>query len=241
MVKLATIHMVCPQVWKNQARSSIFLFRSSTVVGVADGRVLRGEQTRATVLDRAMAIASVEGLDGLSIGRLAAELDVSKSGVFARFGSKEELQLATIAAAREVFVDTVVRPAFEAPPGLPRLSRLVEGWLDYSRGRVFPGGCFFLSASAEYDARPGRLRDAVAATLREWWALLRRAVDDARQLGQLDPATDPRQLAFELAALVSAADAASVLTDDDSAYDLARTGVLARLRALAADPERPPG
>lgn len=211
---------------------------SSTIVYLVevDGRVLRGEQTRTTVLAHAMSVASVEGLDGLSIGRLATELDVSKSGVFARFGSKEELQLATVAAAREVFVDAVVRPAFAVPPGLDRLWRLCAGWIEYSRGRVFPGGCFFSSVSAEYDARPGRIRDAVASAMAEWSAALERAAEDARQLGQLQSTCDTRQLAFELAALGSAANAASVLHDDDSAYDRARTGVLTRLRALAPDP-----
>jgi AcrR family transcriptional regulator len=201
-----------------------------------DGRVLRGEQTRATVLARAMAIASVEGLEGLSIGRLAGELEVSKSGVFARFGSKEELQLATVEAAREIFVDQVVRPALETPPGLERLWRLCSGWLAYSRGRVFPGGCFFFSAAAEYDARPGRVRDAVAAALATWTALLERAAEDARQLGELQSTCDARQLAFELDAMGAAANARSVLHDDDAAYDLATTGVLDRLRALATDP-----
>ncbi|OLF09418.1 TetR family transcriptional regulator [Actinophytocola xinjiangensis] len=201
-----------------------------------DGRVARGEQTRASVLLHAMGIASVEGLDGLSIGRLATELAVSKSGVFARFGSKEELQLATIAAAREVFVDAVVRPALAGPPGLERLWRLCSGWITYSRDRIFPGGCFFASVSAEYDARPGRVRDAVAAALAEWSALLRQAAGDALQLGQLVPAADARQLAFELSALVTAANAASVLHNDDTAYDLATTGVLDRLRGLATDP-----
>jgi AcrR family transcriptional regulator len=205
-------------------------------VTVTDGRVLRGEQTRATVLAHAMGIASVEGLDGLSIGRLAAELDVSKSGVFARFGSKEELQLATVEAAREVFVAAVVTPAFAVPPGLDRLWRLCSGWIAYSRERVFPGGCFFSAVSAEYDARPGRLRDAVAAALADWADLLERAAEDARQLGQLESTCDSTQLAFEVAALVSAANARSVLHDDDSAYDRARTGVLTRLRALATDP-----
>ena len=196
----------------------------------------RGEQTKASVLTHAMGIASVEGLDGLSIGRLATELAVSKSGVFARFGSKEELQLATIAAARTVFVDAVVRPAFAGPPGLERLWRLCSGWITYSADRVFPGGCFFASVSAEYDARPGRVRDAVAEALAEWLSMLRQAAEDARQLGQLMPDCDARQLAFELSALVTAANSGSVLHGDDSSYDMARTGVLTRLRALATDP-----
>ncbi|MPZ82005.1 MAG: TetR family transcriptional regulator [Actinophytocola sp.] len=183
-----------------------------------------------------MGIASVEGLAGLSIGRLASELEVSKSGVFARFGSKEELQLATVAAAREIFVERVVRPALESPPGLDRLWRLCDGWLAYSRGRVFPGGCFFFATAAEYDARPGRVRDAVAAALSAWGALLERTAEDARQLGHLESTCDSRQLAFELDAMVSAANARSVLHDDDTAYDLAETAVRTRLRTLATDP-----
>ena len=206
------------------------------VVVSPDGRVLRGEHTRAQVLARAMDIASVEGLAGLSIGRLASELEVSKSGVFARFGSKEELQLATVAAAREVFVDRVVAPALRTPPGVERLWHLCEGWLAYARGRVFPGGCFFFAAAAEYDARPGRVRDAVAAALAEWAALLERAAEDARQLGQLESTCDTRQLAFEVDALGVAANARAVLHDDDTAYDLARTGIRTRLATLATVP-----
>jgi len=201
-----------------------------------DGRVRRGEQTRAAVLTRAMDIASVEGLDGLSIGRLATELGVSKSGVFARFGSKEELQLATVGAAREIFVEHVVRPAFGSPPGVERLWRLCDRWLEYARGRVFPGGCFFFATAAEYDARPGRVRDAVAAALAEWAALLARAAEDARQLGELESTCDARQLAFELDALGVAANARAVLHDDDTAYDLARTGIRIRLATVATVP-----
>lgn len=196
----------------------------------------RGEQTRSAVLTRAMDVASVEGLDGLSIGRLATELGVSKSGVFARFGSKEELQLATVGAAREIFVEHVVRPAFGSPPGVERLWRLCERWLEYARGRVFPGGCFFFAAAAEYDARPGRVRDAVAAALAEWAALLARAAEDARQLGELESTCDARQLAFELDALGVAANARAVLHDDDTAYDLARTGIRIRLATVATVP-----
>jgi hypothetical protein len=140
-----------------------------------------------------------------------------------------------VAAARGVFVDTVVRPAFEVPPGVLRLWRLCDGWITYSRGRVFPGGCFFASVSAEFDARPGRVRDAVAAALADWAGLLERTAEDARQLGQLEAGVSARQLAFELEALGSAANARSVLHDDDSAYDLARSAVLDRLRALATE------
>ncbi len=127
-----------------------------------DGRIERGAHTRRAILERAAAIASVEGLDRLSIGRLATELRASKSGVFAHFGSKEELQLATVQWAGEVFVAEVIAPALRAPGGLRRLWRLCDGWLDYSKRRVFHGGCFFVSVAAEFDARPGRVRDEIA-------------------------------------------------------------------------------
>src|SRR5688500_12975759 len=127
-----------------------------------DKRVLRGERSRKVILGRAMDIASVEGLESLSVRRLAAELDVSKSGVFAQFGSKEELQLATVRAAVEVFVSEVVKPARKAPAGIRRVWALCDEWLDYVAKPIFAGGCFFISAAAEFDARPGRVRDAVA-------------------------------------------------------------------------------
>ncbi len=206
------------------------------IAGMTDGRVLRGEQTRAAVLAHAMAIASVEGLDALSIGRLASELPVSKSGVFARFGSKEELQLATIDAAAEVFVDRVVRPALATPPGVARLWRLCDGWLTYSRDRIFPGGCFFYSVAAEYDARPGRLRDAIAGQQAKWTGLLARAAEDARQLGELTPDCDTDLLAFELDAFGATANGRAVLRDDLRVYDRARAATRARLRAVATVP-----
>ncbi|MEO5877725.1 MAG: TetR/AcrR family transcriptional regulator, partial [Streptosporangiaceae bacterium] len=133
-----------------------------------DGRLLRGEQTRRLILDRAMNIASAEGLDGLSIGRLSAELKISKSGLFTHFGSKEELQLATVRAAREVFVAVVIDPVRTAAPGLTRVRALLESWLGYSQQRYFPGGCFLFEVSAEFDARPGRVRDEIAHALDDW-------------------------------------------------------------------------
>jgi AcrR family transcriptional regulator len=204
-----------------------------------DGRVERGDQTRRAILDRAAAIASVEGLDGLSIGRLANELAVSKSGVFAHFGSKEELQLATVGRAREVFVAEVITPALRAPGGLRRLWRLCDRWLDYSNRRVFPGGCFFVSATAQFKARPGRLRDSIAAAHRDWLGFLETSVAKARERGELTTDADPRQLAFELDAFIRASQDA-VLFDERSVYTRARRAMLNRLRALATDPRMLP-
>ncbi|WNV91657.1 TetR/AcrR family transcriptional regulator [Umezawaea sp. Da 62-37] len=188
-----------------------------------DGRIERGEQTKRLILRRAADISSVEGLEGLSIGRLATELEISKSGVFAHFGSKEELQLATVKLAAEIFVDQVVRPAFKGPTGLPRLRALCEGWLDYSERRTFPGGCFFAAVQPEFSSRPGRVRDAVADAGVKWTALIR----DAVVKSDLDD--DPDLLAFELIAFLEAANVQAVLHDAPGAYDLARKAVHARL------------
>lgn len=193
-----------------------------------DGRVERGEQTRRQILRRAAEIASVEGLEGLSIGRLATELRVSKSGVFAHFGSKEELQLATVRAAAAIFAAEVVEPARVAPPGLARLERLLDSWLAYSERRTFPGGCFFHAVQAEFDARPGRVRDSIARYGDEWHAYVR---DTIAAIGSVD---DPDQLAFELIAFLEMANARSVLHDDPHAYGRARAAVRARLAQAAA-------
>lgn len=200
---------------------------------MTDGRVARGERTRAAVLHRAADIASIDGLDGISIGRLAADLAVSKAGVFAHFGSKEELQLATIRAAVDRFVDEVVAPALDAADGLDRLVALCERFLSYSRSDVFPGGCFFFSVAAEYDAKPGRVRDEIAAARRTWLGAYEAVISSAQQRGELDATTDPAVLAFELDALGMAANLHAHLCDDPAVYDQARASMMARLRALA--------
>ncbi|WP_086664953.1 TetR/AcrR family transcriptional regulator [Lentzea kentuckyensis] len=190
----------------------------------------RDEAARQTILRRAADIASERGLEGLSIGGLATDLGVSKSGLFGFFGSKEELQLATIRRARDVYLDEVVRPALAVRPGLERVRALCEHWLNYSQRRVFPGGCFFFAVTAEFDARPGRVRDAVAVAGLEWRRLVARAVEDARQLGDLDVDADADQLAFELIAFLETANAFSVLHDDlAEPYERCRTAIRARL------------
>ena len=203
---------------------------------MTDGRLARGERTRAAVLHRAADIASVDGLDGLSIGRLAADLAVSKAGVFAHFGSKEELQLATVRAAVDRFVAEVVAPALDAPDGIERLVALCDRWLTYSRTGVFPGGCFFFSVAAEYDAKPGRVRDEIAAARRAWLGVYEAVIDAARRQGELAPEVDPVTLAFEIDALGMAANLHAQLCDDPGIYDRARAAVMARLRALATSP-----
>jgi AcrR family transcriptional regulator len=203
---------------------------------MTDGRLLRGEQTRRLILNRAMDIASVDGLQGLSIGRLATDLAVSKSGVFTHFGSKEELQLATVRAAAEVFIEQVIQPADEAPPGLARVWRLCTARLAYLAVSPFPGGCFFAAAAAEFDARPGRVRDEIATGMRRWRKRYARDIAAAIDLGEIAVGTGPDQLAFELDALARAGGSDFLLFDDPAALDHARAAMLTRLRAVATDP-----
>ncbi|MFC8600634.1 TetR/AcrR family transcriptional regulator [Isoptericola sp. NPDC057191] len=205
---------------------------SVTAATATDGRRLRGDRTRRAVLDRAVQAASVEGLEGLTFGTLAAVAPVNKSGIAGLFGSKEGLQLAVVAHAREVFRAAVVLPALDEDPGLARLWRTVLAWLDYSRDRVFDGGCFFRAAATELDARtPGPVRDAVVAALRDWDAYLARLVREAVARGELAEGTDADQLVFTIDAALDRADLASVLLEDAAAYDRAAAAVRAALAA----------
>ena len=199
----------------------------------SDGRVERGNQTRRAILRRAADLASLEGLGGLTIGRLAAELSLSKSGVFALFGSKEELQLATVRAARRIFVDHVIAPAMDAGEGLARVRGLCASWTAYSRDRVFPGGCFFFMVGAEFGSRPGQIRDALAAARSEWVAFVEEALAQAVGADELRGDTDVPQTAFELIAFLENANGDSVLGDDLSVYERAARGVERLLVAAA--------
>ncbi|MFI1188649.1 TetR/AcrR family transcriptional regulator [Streptomyces californicus] len=206
----------------------------------ADGRVERGERTRQLILGRAVQIASVEGLEGLSLGRLATELGLSKSGVFALFGSKEGLQLATVRSAVAVYVDHVLRPTRSVPPGLGRLWRMCEAWIAYSRDRVFRGGCFFYAATAEFDARGGKVHDALASAQTGWVTFVEQTIEEARATGELAEDTDVCQLAFEVIALLELANAESVLQNNNLGYEKAARAILVRLRAAATDTSRLP-
>jgi AcrR family transcriptional regulator len=188
------------------------------------------------VLTVAADLASVEGLDQLSIGRIADAASVSKSGVATLFGSKERLQLATVEAARERFVSTVITPARELPRGLGRVLVLVDRWIGYSRDRVFPGGCFFGAAAADFDAKPGEVRDAVRRALDDWEGYLAASLAHARDLGDLPALDDPAQAAFEFNALLELANRDSVLRETREPYRRARAGVAARLRAAGGAP-----
>src|SRR3954462_7653048 len=132
-----------------------------------------GERTRSAILRGAASLATVDGLDGLSIGNLATAIGISKSGLYAHFGSKEELQLATVAEAERILTQEVIEPALAARPGLPQLAAACEAFFSYVQRRVFPGGCFFAATSLEMGARPGRVKDRLAAIQADFTALLR--------------------------------------------------------------------
>jgi AcrR family transcriptional regulator len=153
--------------------------------------------------------------------------------LFACFGSKEELQLAIVEHARQIFIDTVVRKAMMAPRGLPRLWALCDSWLEYSGRKVFRGGCFFAAASAEFDSHPGPIRDRLAALMQEWLSTLEVAVRKAQEAGHLLANLDPGQLAFEIQSLFLGANWAFQLHRDARAFDRARAAIRQRLAALA--------
>lgn len=193
----------------------------------------KGERTRESILRAAVDLASVEGLEGLTIGRLADELGMSKSGLFAHFGSKEDLQLATVEIARQIFVDRIVRPALARPEGLPRLMALCQGWLDHVAGHVFKGGCFFTAASFEFDSRSGPVRDAIVTVMRAWIDVLTRAIEGAQKARHIKASVDARKLAFEVYSLAMGANWALQLLDDKEAMKKARANILARIRSVA--------
>ncbi len=192
-----------------------------------------GERSRAAILREAAKLATVEGIDGLSIGRLASAVGMSKSGLFAHFGSKEELQIATIAAAGEIFAQEVIEPAAGAPTGLDRLRQLSENFLRHVEGDAFPGGCFFASVAAELDTRPGPVRDVAMGVVKEWTELLEAAARDAVEEGAIGASEDPKQLVFELDAYLLMANAQFVISGDHAALDRARHALERRLAAAA--------
>jgi AcrR family transcriptional regulator len=188
-----------------------------------------GERAHAAILEVATRVASVEGIHGLTIGRLAEALGVSKSGLFAHFGSKEQLQLETIAAAESVFDEEVMRLALDAPEGLPRLETLCEAYLSYVERDVFPGGCFFASLLAEMDARPGAIHDLVATTERTWQEGLVALIREAQGRGEIAGDVDAEQLAFELRGCLELANYHFVLFRDPGVLALARRTIATSL------------
>jgi AcrR family transcriptional regulator len=199
-----------------------------------DGRRARGDRTKQTILDCAVQIASEEGLEGLSIGRLAGDLGVSKSGLFAHFGSKTDLQLATIDVAREIFIQEVIWGS-RTDAGTGGLLSLTDSWLSYMEREVFRGGDFFAAASIEFDSRPGPVRDRIASMMGEWLLALEAAIQDAQDAGELPAIIDSEQLAFEINSIGMGANWAYQLYRDESAFDRAREAIRQRITDPAAN------
>lgn len=185
--------------------------------------VRKGEKTRDAILNDAVRLASQVGLEGLSIGALASRTGMSKSGLFAHFGSKEDLQLATLERAEGLFEEEVFNPAMSFPRGLPQLRALVDHWLAWLEGtQSLPGGCLLISAASEYDDRPGPVRDRLAHGQRELRGAIAKAVRAAADEGELDASVDPWQLTFEIFGIVLAAYHERRLLDNRRASDRAR-------------------
>lgn len=196
----------------------------------------KGQQTKAAILDAALALASQAGLEGLSIGALAEVMQMSKSGVFAHFGSREELQISVIREYHARFEDEVFFPAIREPRGLPRLRALFERWVRRVSVEL-EAGCIYISGAVEFDDRPGPVRDALAEMVLAWHAALAKAIRQAVDEGQLRADTEPGQLLFELHGLILALHHDARFLRTPGALDRARTGferVLAHYRVPAA-------
>lgn len=188
---------------------------------ITDGRLLRGAQARDTIARRAVDIASLDGLDGLSLGKLATDLGLSKSGIQTLFGTKENLQLAAIDSARRQFVDAVVRPATIVPRGSTRLRELIEHWIVYAETPLFPGGCFRAANMATFDSKLGPVRDALGRDRREWLQVLQGELDVAVETGEIAD-VDTRFAAFQIDALLVAVNSALRFGDSDAVSMLRR-------------------
>jgi AcrR family transcriptional regulator len=203
-------------------------------------RPSKGAASRATILHTAAKLATMRGLDGLSIGDLAAEVGMSKSGLYAHFKSKEELELATIEAAAAIFESEVLHPTARAHAGAERLGALADAFLSHVERRVFPGGCFFAAVASELDTRPGPARDSVVAELDTWQSLLRQCLLDAQASGEIHPKAEIAQAVFEIQAMMLAGNFQFVMTNDPILLTRARKGVehvLARV-TVGEEPKR---
>ncbi|MBO0746728.1 MAG: TetR/AcrR family transcriptional regulator [Acidimicrobiaceae bacterium] len=194
-----------------------------------DGRRQRGQRTRAEVAAQAAALASLDGLSGMTLSQLATRLGVAKSSIQAAYATKEDLQVAAVGAAIEIFVENVVAPAQPQPAGRPRLEALVDGWISYVTRRVFPGGCFMIATLSEFDSHPGAVRDALAQARHAWLAMLEQEAAAAQAKGEI-PAEPPAEMvAFEIDALLGAANVSRNLTDDLAPLTAARRLIDLRL------------
>src|SRR5215469_3538208 len=212
-------------------------FSKTTTTEDGESHSAKGQASRATILLAAAKLATTRGLDGLSIGDLAAEVGMSKSGLYAHFKSKEELELATIETAAAIFDREVLQPAAGAHAGTEGLAALVDAFLSHLERRVFPGGCFFAAVAAELDTRPGPARDRVVQVLDQWQSLIRQCIVDAQAAGEFDPQAEVAQAAFEIQAMLLAGNFQFVMTNDPVRLSQARKGVEHVLTRLAVKGE----
>lgn len=197
-------------------------------------------KTRQAILVHAARVGSAEGLEAVSLQRLAGDLGISKSGLFAHFGSKEELHLATIEAAARIFTDEVIRPALQVPRGVGRVWALCNSWLSYVEAGVFPGGCFFWAVAEEFDSRkPGPVRDSVLDKKNYWSYTIQRAVREAQQAGEIDSGVDPEQLAWELDSLLGGANSGFKGGEGAKAIERGRRAIRDRLTRAATPTAKP--
>lgn len=199
----------------------------------------KGEETRQHILERAARVASRMGLEGLTIGGLAEELELSKSGLFAHFHSKEALQVETLRFSARLFIDRVVRPAMKAPRGEPRVRALFERWLDWARVDPLGGGCLFVAAATELDDREGPVRDDLVRQQKDWLEFIASVVRSARDEGHFQPKLDPEQFAQDLYGVMLAAHHARRLLRDPRAEERAERAFDALVRAARGPVARP--
>jgi AcrR family transcriptional regulator len=197
----------------------------------------KGESSRATILLAAAKLATMKGLIGLSLSDLAAEVGMSKSGLYAHFKSKEDLDLATIETAAEIFDREVLQSAMKARAGTERLKAVASAFLSHLERRVYPGGCFFAAVAAELNTRPGSARDRVVEVLNQWLSLLRQCVIEAQTSGEIDPTIDVAQTVFEIEAMLLAANFLFVMTNDPVHLTQGHRGVDNTLTRLAVSPK----
>ena len=219
----------------------MLIFRHNMALeATTDRRRQRGMRTKQAILLHAARVGSAEGLEAVSLQRLASDLGMSKSGLFAHFGSKEELHMATIDAAAEIFADEVIRPALALPRGVGRVWALCERWMSYLERGVFPGGCFFWAVAEEYDSRrPGPVRDSVLEKKAYWSYTLQRAVREAQQAGEIEAGVDPEQLAWELDSLMGGANGGFKSGEGSRALERGRRAIRERLTRAATDAASP--
>src|SRR5579883_544866 len=185
----------------------------------------KGQMSREAILLAAAKLATIKGLVGLSLSDLAAEVGMSKSGLYAHFKDKEELELATIETAAIIFDREVLQPAMRAPAGTERLKAVADSFLSHLERKVFPGGCFFAAVSAELDTRPGPARDQVIKMLDNWLSLLRQCILEAQDLGEINPKADIAQVVFEVESMLLAANFLFVMRNDSIHLAQGRRGV----------------